>query len=268
MDVIIFSGQSNMQGETEALPSPNEPVEGAFEYRYGTDSLVPLLHPCGENLGGDPEKPILTCLLEQACEGHGSLVPDFCREYVRLTGRKVIAVHDAKGGSAVAEWQKNGDERARARYELATAKMKGAIEKAKETGGVGHIYILWLQGESDAIYYTPKEEYKRLLTVLKDDLKKDVGIERFGIIGVGYFAGVVNWLTDRTREQGMKDDDVIISAQDEICEEDEDFVMLTTICRKFSLDPDMLSPFAEGHFNNRAMTEIGKAAAKTLAQLA
>ena len=261
MDVLIFSGQSNMQGETEALPSPNEPVDGALEYKYTTDEFVPLRHPCGEDLGGDAREH---CPIQQAWDGHGSLVPDFCREYVRLTGRRVCAVHAAQGGSAVAEWQKNGDEAAAARYKLAVAKMRSAIEKVRATEGVGRVFILWLQGESDAIYRTPPGEYKRLLKAFKDDLKADVGIERFGVIGVGYFAGVVNWLTDRTREAGMLDDEVIIHAQDEICREDPDIAMVTTVCREFSLDPEMLSPFAEGHYNNAAMTKIGTYAARGL----
>lgn len=32
MDVIIFSGQSNMCGETDCFPSENQPVTGAYEY--------------------------------------------------------------------------------------------------------------------------------------------------------------------------------------------------------------------------------------------
>ena len=37
MDVIIFGGQSNMQGQTECLPQENIPVQGAVEYRYNTN---------------------------------------------------------------------------------------------------------------------------------------------------------------------------------------------------------------------------------------
>ena len=31
MDIIIFGGQSNMQGQTEGLPTENAPVQGALE---------------------------------------------------------------------------------------------------------------------------------------------------------------------------------------------------------------------------------------------
>ena len=49
-DLIIFAGQSNMQGMTECLPVCNDPVPNALEYRYLTDSLIPLRHPVGENI--------------------------------------------------------------------------------------------------------------------------------------------------------------------------------------------------------------------------
>ena len=50
MDIIIFGGQSNMQGQTEGLPQENEPVAGALEYRYLTDECIPLQHPVGEDV--------------------------------------------------------------------------------------------------------------------------------------------------------------------------------------------------------------------------
>ena len=254
MDILIFSGQSNMQGQTESLPEPNEAVEGAFEYRFADDALVTLRHPCGEFLGDD--------LLLGADSGHGSMIPDFCREYVRVTNRRVTAIHAAKGGTAVCEWQKGS-----ARYDLAVRKILAGIEKAREVEPIGHIYLIWHQGESDAINRTSKEEYIRLLTKFKDDLKADVGIERFGVAKVGYFAGVVFWLKDRTREAGKLDDEIIMEAQEALCASDEDFVMLSRLCPELSLNEEYLSPFAPGHFNNKGQKLIGEDAARTLASI-
>ena len=39
-DIIIFAGQSNMQGETEGLPLNNEPVRNALEYRFLASFLL------------------------------------------------------------------------------------------------------------------------------------------------------------------------------------------------------------------------------------
>ena len=261
MDVIIFSGQSNMQGQTSSLPSPNDPVDGALEYRFSDDSLVPLCHPCGEYIGEIKDCPG-GFLLNGADSGHGSMTPDFCREYVRLTGRRVVAIHAARGGTVIGEWQKGTD-----RYALAVEKINAGIKKAREIESVDRIHLVWLQGESDAIIRTSAEEYKRLLTKFKNDLKEDVGIERFGIIEVGYFCGVVSWIGDRTREEGRRDDEIIMKAQEELCEEDADFVMLTKLAHDLSLRGEYLNPQAEGHFDNEAQKMIGEAAAKALAAL-
>ena len=42
MDVIIFSGQSNMQGQSECL-TENDVVNDAYEYKWLTDELLPLI---------------------------------------------------------------------------------------------------------------------------------------------------------------------------------------------------------------------------------
>ena len=40
MDLLIFSGQSNMQGQTEGLPACNETVDGAYDTEEGCLSLL------------------------------------------------------------------------------------------------------------------------------------------------------------------------------------------------------------------------------------
>ena len=44
MDVIIFGGQSNMQGQTEGCPIVNEEVKNAYEYRKQINEIIPLKH--------------------------------------------------------------------------------------------------------------------------------------------------------------------------------------------------------------------------------
>lgn len=52
MDVIIFAGQSNMQGQSEKLTN-TEIVERAYEYKYLAQTAVPLRNPVGENIRYD-----------------------------------------------------------------------------------------------------------------------------------------------------------------------------------------------------------------------
>ena len=84
--------------------------------------------------------------------------------------------------------------------------------------------------------------------------KKDAGIDAFGIIRVGYFTAEHEY------------DEAIMRAQETACGSDADFIMLTRITAEMSLDPAWLNPRAAGHYNNRAMTEIGNRAGFALAQ--
>lgn len=254
VDVLIFGGQSNMQGQTEGLPEVNVPVAGAYEYRYLTDSLIPVAHPIGEDLENGT--------ILGAHEGGGSLVPDCCRAYIEATGREVIAIHTARGATTVSEWQKG-----QPRYELMIKKISAGLKKIRKQYEIGKIYFLWLQGESDAIALTTKENYSKMVIDLKNSLKSDVGIDKFCIIEVGYFCGLVTWLHDRTIEEGKLHDEAIMKAQEELPTIDSDFVMLTQICKTLSLDKTNINPFAQGHYNNKTMTVIGETAGKALAEI-
>jgi hypothetical protein len=264
VDILLFGGQSNMQGQTECLPEENEPVEGAWEYRQTSDELIPLCHPVGEDLGDIPEDRAL----KGAHEGRGSLIPDACRAYVAKTGRKVVAIHVACGGTGIGGWLK-GTERTH-RYEFTLNKIKAGLAKIRETYDVGHVAYLWLQGESDAIGGTTGEAYAAMMTDFKNAMKAEIGFEVFGIIKVGYFCGTVSWMRPMVdKESGLLADEAIMEAQERLVREDPDFVMLTRVCPAMSLDDKWINPFAEGHYNNAAMavigTEVGEALGEILA---
>ena len=243
VDIIIFSGQSNMQGQTEALPEVNPEIENALEYRFNQDTLIPLKHPVGEMI--DPQ-----LFFKGAADGCGSLVPDFCREYATIKNRKVIAVHAAKGATTISEWL-HGTQR----YHFLKLKVRAAIKKAKESYNIGKIYMLWLQGESDAIIGTSYQEYYEKLIELKNLAKRDLGVDKFGIIGVGYF----------TDEHSA--DQKIMDAQKQAAKDDQDFIYLTDICEELSLNKSYINPHARGHYSNEGFKLIAKASAKPLAEL-
>ena len=98
-----------------------------------------------------------------------------------------------------------------------------------------------------------------MIIQLKNDLKADVGIDKFLIISLGYFPHY----TSATKE----DDERIMKAQADVCIEDSDFVMLTDIAQKLSLDKEYINPDARGHYNNKAQEIIGKAAGEAAAKL-
>ncbi|MBO7177166.1 MAG: hypothetical protein J6W14_07300, partial [Clostridia bacterium] len=231
MDVIIFSGQSNMQGQSECL-SEHEIVAGAYEYKWLSDTLVPLQNPVGENItysmtqgrdfmnNADLSDWLVEHVAGAACYGHTNLVPSFCKTYVKRTGREVLAVHVAKGSTEIADWLPGTPG-----YEIIKKKSCAAIQKTHPQ----HIYFVWLQGESDAVAGNTKEYYKDAIQSLCYALKQDIGIELFGIIRVGRF-------TNDER------DVAILVAQDEVCLENRDFAMLTRIATELNEKSTYMHP--------------------------
>lgn len=255
-DIIIFGGQSNMQGQTECL-SENERVENAFEYKFLTNELVPLQNPVGECIrydglegqkymhGINPYTWLEEHALGGACYGHTNLVPAFVRAYIKETGASVVAVHTAKGSTQASQWLPDTEN-----YRVLKEKVQGAVKKASVEFEIEHIYFVWLQGESDALSSNTKKNYKNQLREIFASLR-ELGVERFGIIRVGRFAN-----DDRDLE--------IISAQDEICESDEFFVMLTKIAVELNEKEDMMNPQCAGHFSAKGLETLGTAAGKAL----
>lgn len=256
MDLIIFSGQSNMQGQSELL-SEITTVENAYEYKWLTDDLLPLKNPVGENItysmtegySVTEETDISRWLKEHAfgasCYGHTNLVPSFCRTYTSLTKRKVVALHAAKGSTRISEWLPNEKI-----YAVLMQKVQRALKKVKPE----RILFVWLQGESDAVAGVKKDDYKSALSTLCNALISDIRIDRFCIIRVGHF-------TNDER------DEEIITAQDEICRENEHFVMLTNITTSLNGQSEYMNPNVKGHYSAKGLELLGNAAAKTMANI-
>ena len=253
-DLIIFSGQSNMEGESERMPEDNSPVEGALEYRYLEDKLIPLRHPAGENIsvGGKVFIPrhrdgwgtTQNCALLSAWRKRTNPVPFFCKSYIKTTGRNVIAVHAAKGATTIDCWQ-----RGQLSYEMLCKKAKKAIEMTRPE----HIYFVWLQGESDAIAKKSKDMYKKQMITLYESLHEDLGIEKFGNILVGRFT--------------MEDSDFeIINAQKEVCREHDGFLMLTEITEEIIYNNKYMNPEAHGHYSVDGQELIGELSGKKLGE--
>ncbi len=258
-DLIFFMGQSNMQGQTERLLQPNNAVLNAFEYKFLSDELVPLKNPVGEDItvdflkgkpfsrGDDCDEWLRSHALGSSCFGNTNMVAYFCDSYSSNSGKKVVAVHMAKGSTTISDWQKGSIV-----YRAVIKKARGAINKV-EKQNIASISAVWLQGESDAIFSTTKEEYKNRLIALKDDLKADLNIDKFYIIKVGSFTN-----DDR--------DEAIFDAQEELCVNDE-FVMLTRITHQIIHDKNYLNPEYDGHYNAVGQKKIGETAGENLARL-
>ncbi len=263
MDVLIFGGQSNMQGQTEIL-SEQEVVTNAFEYRFAADSLAPLKNPVGEDLRADgtlgpgsnpstdPESWLGEFVLGGSWWGNTNMVPSFCRAYIKETGAVTVAVHAAKGSTVISDWIPGTSG-----YKMVVKKSLAAINKIlREGGNVEHVFFIWLQGESDAIFNCGKDEYKSRMLELGEALRRDVGIERFGVIRVGYFVN---------DERDIR----IMNAQSEVCAENPElFLMLTEEAAAMRDDPVMMNPYVGGHFSAAGQERLGLLAGTALGRFA
>lgn len=248
MDVIIFSGQSNMQGSTAQKGSSK--AENCLEYKAIKDAFVSVADPVGEDIGED--------LLRAPADGCGSLVPAFCKAYSKKKG-SVVAIHCAKGNTTISEWKKGTP-----RYNALVEKASKGIAKSKEELNVNKVYFVWLQGESDALNNNTEDGYLKALVELKNAVKEDLKIDKFGIIRVGYFAEYAHWKPNANKI----DDENIMRAQERAVKEDSDFVLLTRVCAKLSVNKKRLNPKEYGpHYNNKALDIIGKKAGKALARI-
>ena len=248
-----------MQGQSECL-SESLAVAGASEYKWLTDTLVPLCNPVGEDVrydggagwrfdvGSSAEDWLREHVLGSACYGHTNLVPAFCRAYLSATKHEVVAVHTAKGSTEIKQWLPGTPG-----YDAIVQKSLAAMRKAEESAEIGHVYFVWLQGESDAIFSCSKSEYMQKLLVLQQALEKDVHIDAFGIIRVGRFTGDAR-------------DDEIIGAQTEVCAAHSQFIMLSTLTEQLEKDPGCMNPYVGGHFGARGLELLGADAGKKLGE--
>ena len=258
-DLILFGGQSNMQGQSECL-ADNTSVPGAWEYRYLTDSLTPLCDPCGEDIRADgsagyPYSPAASTwhadnVLGSACDGHTTLLPSFCRAYIRSSPDhpEVTAVHAAKGATDMTYWLPGTDG-----YRILTEKARCAQRK---TGEIRKSAMIWLQGESDAILGVSSGDYCSMLSRFGHALRKDLGLTRFGIIRVGHFTG-------------DEHDLAVMEAQDRLCREDSFFVMLTRAAADFTAMPQYAAyrnPYVGGHYSAAGLARLGELAGEALAE--
>ena len=176
MDLIVFGGQSNMQGQSECL-SENDVVKDAYEYKWLTDEVVPLKNPVGEDITyeetcgsvfseeTDQADWLQKHVTGSACFGHTNLVPAFCRAYTQISGRNVTAVHIAKGSTVIADWLPGSRG-----YEILVKKAAAARKKVNPD----RVFFVWLQGESDAIFKSTAGYYKEALNRFCDALKKEI----------------------------------------------------------------------------------------------
>ena len=240
IDLIFFMGQSNMSGAGgDASQAPHVSPEAGMEFRAVSDPTT--LYPITEPFGINENNP--SGLHEYPQAKKGSLVSSFINEYHELTGRKVIAVSMSMGATDMNTWISPGV------TEDVKQRLDTTVSYLKNNGyTIGHMYALWLHGESDAIGHTDPAVYKTCL----DDVMRPLfigGVRKVFIIMPGRTIDYKDIFLD------------IIKVQKDICAESDYYAVATTILTKVSTEY-MLDMY---HYNQHVLNMVGIESAKAVA---
>lgn len=215
VDIILFSGQSNMagRGETSDAWPEGAPaiLEGAgLEYRATSkeQKLFPIEEPFGVNenkRGGIFEPKAKT----------GSMVTAFVNAYYENTGVPVIAISASQGGTSILQWQMDGK-----LLPDALERLKECIDYIQDSPEyeIRHIYVAWNQGTTDVDNGVDLDEYLNLFNATLQAMK-DAGMEKMLLIRIGQY--------NVPGEEHLYDD--MIRLQTRIAQENEDVVMVSCL---------------------------------------
>lgn len=222
VDVVVMMGQSNMVGSGgNVVQSPTIDVAA---FQYGNKKFSQLRR-------------------------QGNLIPAFANSYVKESKTPIVVIQTAVGGSSSNGWVNRG-------YAADAAKeLKACLYYLKKNKAqVGHVYCLWLQGETDASVGVLKNAYMANVRTIASRMHK-AGSEKFLIIQVGQY---------RDNHHPMNE---IHAAQKELCKKyNKQFAMATDKAYKLSKNSSNFSDSV--HFNQNALNKIGKAAGKYAGKLA
>lgn len=220
-DIVVAMGQSNMCGSGGNSMEAPAVSEGVLQYQGGV--IEPL-------------------------KKQGTLLPAFGNSFRKQTKKPVIIIQTARGGSSSVAWLRDG-------LVQDSLKQLQALEKKlkKHKVKIRHIYILWLQGETDAKKGIDKATYMSNCKKIFKKMKS-ADAQKFLMIQVGQY---------RNRKYNM---DAIIDAQKTICKKNKDFIMVSDITKKLSNDAKWYRD--DVHFNQAALNKIGAEAGKKAGKLA
>lgn len=239
-DLILFMGQSNMSGAGGNAQEAPKLIKGAgYEYRAITqpEELCILTEPFGENEHKEGYLDDRDLILRG-----GSLVTSFVNAYYRETKERVVAVSASRGSAQISSFNNYLVEDVIERLENAKRAMTA------NHVNIRHIYMVWFQGETDAYVETSKEQYIGGMQKLLHTLQP-YGVEKCFVIQIG---NVV---------MGGEEVDTVQmqSVQAALCENDDNFILVSDLPKKISEKPYMDDGI---HFTQQGLNLIGEDAGK------
>jgi hypothetical protein len=237
--LLLIAGQSNAVGHGNKDSSVKLPAGIAYEYKYSTNALQPLLDPVGED----------TLHFHKAASG--SMGPAFAKQLYEQKGFHAVIVSAARGGSSCSvkaeldnygTWDTAGH---LPLFDNAVLKTKNAMA----TTGLPLQGIIWLQGERDANainnHQLTGDEYAATLEQLIIRFRQALGTTcAFYIVQTGYYTGFPTAGFDAVRK-----------AQEEVCKRLKAVYLAYSQTNNFKEKGWMTDAI---HYNQQGLDDIGK----------
>lgn len=240
VDLIMFMGQSNMSGcGGDASLAPSVSEEAGMEFRAVSNptQLYQIVEPFGINENN------INGLMEKPGGKKGSLVSSFVNEYYKETGVQVVAVSASLGETDMDKWLSEN-----IMLDVMTRYITARTWLVNNGYEIGHKYVVWLQGESDALKRTSTDAYKTKMDDFIRPLFMD-GIEKVFFITPGR-------TIDETEIYSK-----IIRAQLEMSKNSGYYGLATSILSGVSCEY-MTDIY---HYNQHVLNLVGEEAAKSVA---
>lgn len=255
VDVAVFAGQSNMSGRGTASDATVCDVNAGFEYKSVSNptTLVPIQEPFG--LNKDRENGIYDYNSDGTTKRTGSMVSSVVDEYYKNTGRQLVAVSASIGGTNTTQW-KNA-------YISDAVKRLDDTKKFLEVNGIkiGRTFVVWCQGESDGDAKTTSENYKSntkdIFNTFKEHDAENCFMVQIGHYNYVKYSGTKDGLTGAEWDEKYG---IIRTAQEELCESDNDFTLVGSF---ESYIADMKDRY---HYNQATYNTVGKTVGENIAK--
>ena len=257
IDILVFAGQSNMMGHGNAASAPA--VAKKTVYAYLPVSSPGKISKFSEPFGKNENDKYINNVMGEENLATGSMVAAFAKAYNKTTKTPVLAVPCAMQGTGSYKWNET-------LYQAIISRTVSAKKAAKKAGySVGRVYLVWMQGESDALAMqrnedgtcdstmSPEEHIKNVRSMFKK-VKKKTGLSKCFVIRIPSFYGSQK---DPYGEKWSNYYKLIQNAQITLCADYDDFVMA------YSNTPKLGKKYlqADGmHLTQSALNKVGKAA--------
>ncbi len=231
VDLIIFAGQSNMSGNGgNAALAPVVPAGQGYEYRptSAPNALFPIIEPFGRYERG--------YISDSPEYQNGTLVSAFVTTYFSKTSTPVVAVAATHGGTDSSYWASSAT-----KADLLSRFVKTRTYLESNNYKVRHKYLVFLQGESDAVKGVTKFDYKNNLSSAFQPLFAN-GLEQVFLITPGYAL------------DGTYSYDDVVGAQLELCSESNLFTVGSTTLHSLPMNNCLADAV---HYNQQGLNAVG-----------